>query len=288
MKKIKYLVLACCFCCFLNLKVHAQEPTTEQTEESEKSDSDAEKANNFGVSVTGGSNMIQKGKKPAVTQYYLAPSLSYSHRSGFSAGLGANLVKESKKFSVDNISANLGYSKTFFEQLSLGASYAYGHYFSSAQIASTESNTASLSGSWSNSILTPSLSVSYAFGQASDFLYNAGLSHDFSFDGVFTDSDNFSIPVALTASAGTSNYYQEYVKRNPGKVKAKKKAAAISAEDINTSFALTALVLESGLSYTIQKFTISSGVSYILMTNDSSTIELDNSPVITFTLAYAF
>jgi len=285
MKKIYYLLFAYLIVLSVNVKVFSQEPTgDEQT----KTESDEGKDNNFSISVTGGSNMIQKGKKPAESLPYLAPAFSYSHSSGFGAGIGANYAKGTKKWAFDNVSANVGYNKSIGDHLSLGAGYSYAHYMSSNQIASTESNLATLTSSWNNEIVTPSLGVSYAFGQASDFTINAGLSHDFSFDGVLGESDNLSIPIAINAAVGTSNYYQEYIKRNPNKIKAKKKATAVTAQDVNTGFALSYIVLESGLSYTIKKITFSTAGSYILMTSDSSTIELDNSPVFTFTVSYSF
>jgi hypothetical protein len=283
MKSTLLAIVSFAFLFLQHSTVFGQEPADAQNDSTTK-----EKNNNFNISVTAGSSMLQKGKKAAESAYFYNPIFSYSHSSGFSASAGANLIPSDKKTPVDNISLSAGYSKTFFEHWSIGASYGFGHYYSSKQVASTEANTISLSTSWSNNIITPSLGAAYAFGQANDLTYSATLSHDFSFDGLITDDDNLSFPISISATAGTTNFYSEYVKKNPNKIVSKKKKTAVTAADINTDFALTALTFGAGVAYTIKSFTISSDMSYLLMTNDSSDLDLSNSPIFTFTLSYSF
>jgi len=290
MKFLKHCVALFLLFGLSHFAAFCQEPSNKNANDStdiEQSD-EPEKANNFTIAVTGGNSLVQKGKRPATPEAYANPLFSYSHSSGISASVGAMYMPSDKKRPLDDVTFNAGYSKTLFEHWTLGAGYAWGHYFSSKQVASTEANSVSLSTGWSNNIITPSVSAGYAFGQTSDLTYTGSLSHDFSFDGLFTDEDNLTFPVSLTAMAGTTNFYSEYIKQNPNKIQSKKKKKAVTAQDINTGFALTAVTFNLGVSYTISKFTLSTDMSYILMTNDSSDLNLSNAPTFTFTLAYAF
>jgi len=244
-----------------------------------------EKPTHFTISLTGGNNLVQKGKKQAIEQRYIAPKLGYSFTSGIYTNLFANYLFNTPKKPLDNIGFGAGYEHSYGDHFSIDFGYSYTHYNSKKQVTSSEPNTISLSLSWSGNILTPALSSSYGFGTGSDFTNDFTLSHSFDFKKIFGKNDKLSIPLSIGASAGTSNFYREYAKNN---ILKKKGGKAVIPSEINTSFALTSYSFGTGITYSIKHFSISPAINYTFSTNDPSNIDLSTVPVITLVLSLSF
>jgi hypothetical protein len=245
-----------------------------------------EKPTHFTISATGGSNLIENGKKAATQQYYVAPTIAYSFASGVYANVSANYLGDASKQSLDNVGFGVGYSHTFGDHFSVDLGYTYEHYYTTEQVTSSEANSLCLGTSWSGKVLTPSLGFSYAFGDTKDITTTFGLSHSFDFKGIFGENDGLSIPISATASAGTSSFYQEYAKKHPIKKKGGKNT--VLPTDINTSYALNSVCFGIGITYTVGHFSITPAASYTVSTNDPSDIDVNKSPDITLGVSYSF
>lgn len=245
-----------------------------------------EKPTHFTISATGGSNLIENGKKAATQQYYIMPTVAYSFESGIYANVSANYLGDASKQSLDNIGFGVGYSHTFGDHFSLDLGYTYEHYYTTEQVTSSAANSVSLATSWSGKVLTPSVGVSYAFGDTKDITTNFGLSHSFDFEGIFGKKDALSIPISATASAGTSSFYQEYAKKHPIKMKGGKNS--VSPTEINTAYTLNSVCFGIGITYTVSHFSITPAASYTVSTNDPAGIDVNKAPDITLAVSYSF
>jgi hypothetical protein len=291
MRKFHLILLQLAICCHAGLlkaaehKGQLHEPQNFKNIALISEDStDVEKKNNFKISTTGGNNLIQKGKKSQKQQYYLTPTLGYSHKSGLYANLSTTYLANQGKKPWDDVSIGTGYGHSFGDHFSMDADYSYGHYFSSKQVSSSEANSLTLSISWSGNILTPTLSANYSFGEVKDITYDLGLSHSFDFTGIFGKTDALSIPVNFGSSAGTSNFYQNYVKKNSIK---KKNGTTVSPNEINTSFRLTSVSFGTGITYTNHHLSYVFTINYTESTNNVSNIVLNKIPEITIGFVYS-
>ncbi|WP_320052462.1 hypothetical protein [uncultured Acetobacteroides sp.] len=275
--------------CSLNAAAGAGRSTgfSNQSSTGAKEDSTVEeKPTHVTISAMGGSNLIENGKKAATQQYYVMPTISYSFESGIYANVSANYVGDASKQSLDNIGFGVGYSHTFGDHFSVDLGYTYEHYYTTEQVTSSAANSVSFATSWSGKVLTPSVGVSYAFGDTKDITTSFGLSHSFDFEGIFGKKDALSIPISATASAGTSSFYQEYAKKHPIKKKGGKNS--VSPTEINTAYALNSVCFGVGITYTVSHFSITPAASYTVSTNDPSSIDVSKAPDITLAVSYSF
>jgi len=276
-------------------KYKTAKDTTKSDDDSDSED-DEDSPNSFEVSTTGGSNLIQQGKKLPTQQYYLAPSFTYSHSIGITAGIGAKYLPETgKKKAWDDVSLTAGYSHAFMEHLNIGLNYTYTKYYSETQVMASEPHTFAFTSSFDNKIITPSISASYYMGDTvkiSDFIVVLGLSHNFTWKDNLTTGDEFTIPISASALLGTSNFYNNYVVKAQKNGKLKAKPGKIpkhgsTTVDADTNFGLTSIAFSGALSYTIKGFTLSPAASYSISTNNDSFVVADK-PDFTLTLTYSF
>jgi hypothetical protein len=86
-------------------------------------------------------------------------------------------------------------------------------------------------------IITPSISVDYNLlkqGFGSDILINAGLAHDFAWEGIFGDKDILIISPTATLNAGTQNFYDAYFTLKKYKLTKKGQAKEAAAQKLIT------------------------------------------------------
>jgi hypothetical protein len=243
------------------------------------------KKNKFRVSLSGGNNLIQKGKNTAKQQYYQKPKFNYSNKRGIYALVSSTILFGQKK-PLDDITVGAGYSKDLFEHLNVDLGYNYSSYYSSTQLTSSSPNEIVFSAYWDWKIITPSFDASYTFGSTNDIAYNLGLTHSFDIDEIFTSDDQLSFPVSIGTSAGTSNFYQAYAKKNPLKKKGGK--TTVVPSEINTKFGLTSLYGSVGITYTIKSFSVTFSGTFIKSINVPSGLEIVNKPNFAIALMYAF
>ncbi len=84
-------------------------------------------------------------------------------------------------------------------------------------------------------IVTPSISIDYNLlkqGFGSDILFNAGIAHDFAWEGIFGDKDILIISPTATLNAGTQNFYDAYFTLKKYKLTKAGKAKEAAAEKL--------------------------------------------------------
>jgi hypothetical protein len=288
-----------------------------------KKDSTTEdKPTHFTISTTAGSNLIRNGKMAASQMAYITPSFTYSFESGLYASLSANYLSDTSAWSFDNIGFGVGYSHTFGDHFAIDLGYSYEHYYSTAQVTSSEANSICFTTSWTGKALTPSIGVNYSFGQNHDFTTSFGLSHTFTFKGVFGSNDELSIPISAGVVAGTSNFYKEYVRefivKHPSKAKGRSGAVTpgkgnakngkgttstttttdttttdttvttVTTEELKTAYGLNSICFGVGVTYTVNHFSISSVFNYIKSTNNPTSVDVYNAPNISLGVSYSF
>jgi hypothetical protein len=261
-----------------NFKVLDTDTTVNATEDDKK--------NNYEFSVQYGNNISQNGRKMTSDVTYIRPAFNYSHSNGIYLGINVSYLpanKKKKKF--DNVSFNLGYDKELGENFSIGIDYTYSRYFSAKQVASSIPNTIMLNGSWFNTIISPTLSVMYSFGDTSDFTMSLDISHVFSFKHLFTNTDKLTIPVVLGTYAGTSNFYKNYTKKNNI---TDTSGSLIDASSIKSSFGFTSAYLLTTVKYKISFFSVGGSVNFILPINQPKKITKNNHPVYSVQIAFNF
>lgn len=277
-------------CCFATVNAIDNKIIDNQTsmvdEKIQQSDSlKKEKENEFTISLTAGNNLIQKGKKAASAIPYLNPLIGYSFKNGVYLNLSANYLLNASKKSLDDISAEGGYTHSFGDHFSTSIGYTYTHFYSKKQLTFSEPNTITLAASWNGHIITPSLSTNYAFGQTKDITVDFSLAHSFDFEKIFAEDDALSIPLSIGASIGTSNFYKEYATYN---VLKKKNGTDINPNEINTTFGLSSLSFDAGIAYTIKKLTITPAINYTMSKNNAANVSIKNVPNYTVEVLLSF
>ena len=244
-----------------------------------------EKANTFKLSLQAGNNLLQNGKKMAKDEYYIKPSFNYYHRSGFYASSYLALLPSDKKRMLDNYCLNAGFDKDFGDYLTLGIDYAYLYYYSTKQVSSSASNYITLSGSWYNKTLTPTIYAILSAGSTTDYTTCFDLEHVFSKKNVWKKNDKLSLPISFGAYAGTSNAYQNYTVKNKITDKAGK---SVNQNTINTGFTLTALYTNLTLKYRLNKWSVAANAAYYLQFNVPKKLSSNNAPLFRLTLSRYF
>jgi hypothetical protein len=253
-----------------------EEKTVKAIDKDSVSTSDDDKDNEFKAYLQNGNCTLQNGKKSATNDNYLRSGFDYSNTAiGISAGAYCDDIF-AEKVPIDNITFNAEYDKDFGDHFSTSINYAYGDYYSTRQVSSSENNVFTLDGSWDNKIITPDLSLIYSTGKTSDYTVNFDASHVFSFKNINTKNDRLMIPIIVGTYMGTTNFYKEYINKN--KIR-NKKGELIKPTDINTQFQLTSIYLTTAIAYRIGHFSISGGITYSFEYNEPKGTSPSNTPV---------
>ena len=262
----------------------------------DNNDSDSTKVHSFQASVSTGNNQISKGKKLASNIFFLKPALHYSYKEGFFADLSCAYFPSFNKKSIDNLAIGLGYNLDLGNNLSTSLGYSYTKYFSSKEVTSSAPNVVDWSLGWDNPIITPSLDASYNFGTTHDFSTGIDLSHSFEIQHLLTKSDKLSIPISVSTTFASANFYKEYIKNNKITKKAKtntKSKQTTSTETVdyttvNTNFSISDVTLSSGFTYSIDGLSFTPSVAYLVPFHQPSDLLSRQSLVLTFQIAYSF
>jgi hypothetical protein len=239
----------------------------------------------FQAAVAMGNNQISQGKKMANDALYFKPSLHYSYKDGFYADVSANYIPSLKKKSLSNMALGIGYNFDLGANFSTGFGYSYTHYFSTKEVLSSAPNDLSWNLSWDNPIIAPSLNVDYSFGSTKDISAGLDLSHSFTVAHIFCSSDKLVIPISLSTTFASANFYQAYVMKN--QVKNKKSGTVVNPSTVDTSFVVSDMSLSASLSYQIKNFSITPSLAYQIPFGAAADIST-SSPVYTLQLAYSF
>jgi len=198
------------------------------------------------VSLNAGNNLLQNGLKMAKDQYYIRPAYTFYHDSGYYFGAYATIFPENAKRKLDNIALNVGYDKDFGDHFSMGIDYTYSYYMSSLQVTASAAHMIILSTTWYSKYIMPSLLGIWNLGSTNDFTLNPDLSHFFIIRDVFREDDKITIPVALGAYMGSSNYLNQYTKKNNVK-----ETGTTAVAQTAPTFRFTSLYLNAGIKYRI-------------------------------------
>lgn len=263
---------------------------------------DTTTVHSFQASVTTGNNQINKGKKQESNVFYLKPALHYSYKEGLFADLSCAYFPTVNKSAIDNFSIGIGYNLDLGSNLSTSLGYTFTKYYSDLEVSASSPNELSASFGWDNPVIAPSLNLSYSFGSIQDIYTGLDLSHSFDFEHIFCSSDKLSIPVSISSSFGTTNFYKEYVKQNKitkkiakanGKAKNNTGSTTTTAEvvdytTIDTKYTLTGLAFGTSVSYKIANLSLTPSVSYQIPFNQPSDLKSSRSLIFSFQIAYSF
>jgi|GEM_PF-4730849 len=268
---------------------------------------DTTTAHSFQASVTTGNNQINKGKKQEANVFYLKPTLHYSYKEGPFADLSCTYFPTFNKSNIDNFAIGIGYNFDLGSNLSASLGYGFTKYYSNLEVSASSPNELSGSFGWDNPVIAPSLNLSYSFGSIQDIYTGLDLSHSFDFEHIFCSSDKLSIPLSISASFGTANFYKEYVKQNKitkkttkANAKANGKAKnstgstttttteVVDYTTINTKYTLTGFAFGTSVSYKVAQFSFTPSVSYQVPFNQPSDLKSSRSLIFSFQIAYLF
>jgi hypothetical protein len=241
--------------------------------------------NAFQIAVTTGNNQISQGKKLATDAYFLKPSIHYSYKQGFYTDLSGNYTPDFNKSALSSINAGVGYNFDLGYNISTGIGYSYTYNISKKELLASAPNDLSWNLGWDNPVISPSLSLDYSFGSTKDFSAGLDLSHSFTINHIFCSSDKFSIPISVSTTFASANFYQAYVSKN--QIKSKKTKTTVDPNAVDTSFGISDIALSASLSYQFKNFSLTPAVTYQIPFG-SATDLASSSPVFTLQLAYSF
>jgi len=199
---------------------------------------DTPKKSSFKISVDYLSNDVFMGRTDTTKTPLITPGIKYTFKSGifFSGTLDYLPNRKTSKLDGGNFAA--GYDFDITDDLSGGVSFTK-LFFSktSTQVSSAINST--LNGNLDYNIadiVTVSVSLDYNInkqGVNNDFVFNPGLSHDFTAESVFGNKDILLISPMVTLNTGTQNFYDGYLVRKNLK-NAKRNAAETKLFDSYT------------------------------------------------------
>lgn len=171
---------------------------------------------------------------PLVFKTYVAPSISYYHKSGLYAGVSAYYLFNSVKKPWFETDLTVGYDYTKNRNFLAGVSYTRYIFADSTDVPATpiknELFTYFYYRKW---WLQPGVSLDYGWGEdvseglhkketlrGSDFNIIASVRHPFIFSGVMSRSDLLLFTPSVNLTLGTANYYSnlkafQYITRSP-------------------------------------------------------------------------
>ncbi|MDO3627974.1 hypothetical protein [Mucilaginibacter sp. BT774] len=210
----------------------AQNTTTEDPEDllDKLEKAMSEKQASFKIGANYLSNNVFMGRADTVRTPTIIPDVKYTFKNGIYLSGTVNYIPNRVTNKLDGGSASLGYNFDITNDLGGGISFTQLFYTAnSTQIGSAIGSTINANLNYDiESVITPTISVDYNFlkqGFGHDIFVNAGLSHDFTIDGIFTGRDFFIISPTVSLNAGTQNFYDAYFVLK--KYKLTKKALAL-------------------------------------------------------------
>jgi hypothetical protein len=229
MKKI-YLPLLTFASLFIARSAFAQ---TSPIDDADKSDKTA----SFKVSVNYLNNNVFMGRADTVKTPTILPELKYTFKNGIFISAGVDYIPNRVSNKLDAGSIAAGYDYDITDDLSGGVSFTKMFYnANSTQIGSAISSVFSANLNYDIAgVITPTLGVDYNLlkkGFGNDVFINAGLSHDFAKEDIWSDNDLFIISPAVMVNAGTQNFYDAYFTLKKYKLTAKAQAKEAAAEKL--------------------------------------------------------
>lgn len=189
----------------------------------------------FGVNYI--SNSVYLGRADTVNTPIVEPSIKYTFKNGIYVSGNLEYIPNRLTNRLDAGSVAAGYEFDITDDLSGSTSFTKLFYnATSTQIGSSIGSTINANLDYDIAgIITPSLSIDYNLlkqGFGSDVLINAGLAHDFAWEGIFGDKDILIISPTATLNAGTQNFYDAYFTLKKYKLTKAGKAKEAAAEKL--------------------------------------------------------
>ena len=187
--------------------------TAQETKEDNKKET--KKASYFTFSTSYLTNAVYNGRKDSTVLPYLTPSLGYYDKTGFYISGALSYLVSSAANRIDLFSVSAGYDFNISNQVS-GGVYASKDFYTGSSTSVKSETQGSIGGnlSYDPGFLTFSGSFGLLLSKQADVSLGASIAHSFSVE----DGENtWSISPILTASLGTQNYYQSYLKTNARK-----------------------------------------------------------------------
>ncbi len=233
MRKVVYLPLSVIlFFLFIN-KAFSQTASVDTIGDNAKGEKKA--SIKFGVNYL--SNSVYLGRADTVKTPMIEPSIKYTFKNGIYVSGNLEYIPNRVTNRLDAGSVAAGYDFDITDDLSGGASFTKLFYnATSTQIGSSISSTFNANLDYDIAeIITPSISIDYNLlkqGFGSDILINAGLAHDFAWEGIFGNKDILIISPTATINAGTQNFYDAYFTLKKYKLTKAGKAKEAAAEKL--------------------------------------------------------
>ncbi|MFI5161281.1 MAG: hypothetical protein ACHQHN_08385 [Sphingobacteriales bacterium] len=189
----------------------------------------------FGVNYL--SNSVYLGRADTVKTPIIEPSIKYTFKNGIYVSGNLEYIPNRITNRLDAGSVAAGYEFDITEDLNGGASFTKMFYnATSTQIGSSIGSTINVNLDYDIAdIITPSVSIDYNLlkqGFGSDIMINAGIAHDFAWEGIFGDKDILIISPTATLNAGTQNFYDAYFTLKKYKLTKKAQAKDAAAEKL--------------------------------------------------------
>lgn len=237
--KFFYIPLFILLFLFTSSGAFAQNTTTEDPEDllDKLEKAMSEKQASFKVGVNYLSNNVFMGRADTVRTPTIITDVKYTFKNGIYLSGTVNYIPNRVTNKLDGGSASLGYNFDITDNMGGGVSFTQLFYTAnSTQIGSAIGSTINANLNYDiESIITPTVSVDYNFlkqGFGHDIFVNAGLSHDFTIDGIFTGNDFFIISPTVSLNAGTQNFYDAYFVLKKYKLTAKALALESAVESL--------------------------------------------------------
>jgi hypothetical protein len=246
-------------------------------------DNDTANTRNLLVSFDYGSNRTFLGRSQSVNQVYASPAISYEAPSGFFTSVMAYRLL-SPKNRWEEFDVNFGWGFFLFSR-KLEASVAYSHYGygkKSQQLNAPFNNNLETVLRKNFGPVKSELYVDYDFGNGNkDYSFAFNNSHDFIFENLIADDDEFKIKPLISLTAGTLNFYKLHLKNPEQKPQVQNLAATV-----NTTFNFTGIELSLPLEYNIGRFSLEPAIHHSIPLNQPK--RLNATAVTYFTMSLSF
>jgi len=285
---------------FLSVSTHAQiekstllipvskiDSIAVEEDENDSIEEDSVKIHAFSFSISLSDNQMSGGRKLETNILTINPKFHYCYREGLYVDLyciyfpALAILKP-----IDSFGAGIGYSLNFWDNFNTGLEYSFTSYSTFKEVTSSAPHALKWSLNWDNPIVSPALEVTFLAGTTKDVATTFELSHSFEFKHIFATTDQLSLPLSISTTLGTSNFYQAYLINN--EVLTKKKKKPVVVETIDPSFALNDINLSLSVSYEIDHFSISPEINYQIPFNHIAELNSTGLPLASISIAYSF
>ena len=224
------------------------------------------------------SNAVFFGRKDSVRVPYITPSIAYYNKSGFFVNASASYLNSQQNSRVDLVTIGTGYNFSVTDNL-LGGIYADKYFYNnlSYNVRSDLSGAAGAYLYYDPGIIGITGGVDLLFAQKTDATANLGIFYTLNID----EKEKWNLSPALTAFAGTQNFYSGFANRS-----SRGRRGNIAPANLSQSsrFAILAYELSLPLNYDGDKWGISFTPVYAIPVNPitfknnvtGNTIKLEN------------